>query len=109
MIEQLIHHENEQIANEVTGILMDEEKHTLSDWERKGIFVVETSKILPKLVTEAILNTRRVLIERKIIEIMNEAKAQNQPAQKSATIDLELISKYTGLKQLLFEKLNRVI
>lgn len=104
MIEQLIHHENEQIANEVTGILMDEEKHTLSDWERKGIFVVETSKILPKLVTEAILNTRRVLIERKIIEIMNEAKAQ-----KSATIDLELISKYTGLKQLLFEKLNRVI
>ncbi|MDG2194691.1 MAG: DNA primase [Polaribacter sp.] len=104
MIEQLVHHKNEQIANEVTGILMDEEKHTLSDWERKGIFVVEISKILPKLVTEAILNTRRVLIERKIIEIMNEAKSQ-----KSATIDLELISKYTGLKQLLFERLNRVI
>jgi len=104
VVEQLINHENEQIANEVTGILMDEEKYALSDWERKGIFITEISKVLPKLVTEVILNMRRILIERKINEIMDDAKSQ-----KSAVINLELITNYTGLKKRLFEKLNRVI
>ncbi|NVK53962.1 MAG: DNA primase [Flavobacteriaceae bacterium] len=104
-IEQLIHHQNKEIASEVTGILMDEEKYTLSDWERKDIFVTETKKILPKLVTDAILNLRRVLIERKIKEIMDEAKL----AKESTTLDLELISNYTMLKKRLFEKLNRVV
>jgi DNA primase len=104
VVEQLINHENEQIANEVTGILMDEEKYALSDWERKGIFITGINKILPKLVTEVILNLRRILIERKINEIMDEAKSQ-----KSTVINLELITSYTGLKKRLFEKLNRVI
>ena len=104
VVEQLINHENEQIANEVTGILMDEEKYALSDWERKGIFITGINKILPKLVTEVILNLRRILIERKINEIMDEAKSQ-----KSTVINLELITNYTGLKKRLFEKLNRVI
>jgi DNA primase len=103
-ISSLIHHENKEIANEVTSILMDEEKYTLSEWERKNIFVTETIKILPKLVTDAILNLRRILIERKINEIMKEAQNKN-----SVDVDLELISNYTGLKKRLFEKLNRVI
>ena len=103
-ISQLINHENKEIANEVTGILMDEEKYTLSEWQRKNIFVTETISILPKLVTDAILNLRRILIERKIIEIMKDAQNDN-----SESLDLELISNYTGLKKRLFEKLNRVI
>ena len=103
-INSLINHENKQIANEVTGILMDEEKYTLSEWERKNIFVTETINVLPKLVTDAILNLRRILIERKINEIMKEAQNEN-----SVNVDLELISNYTGLKKRLFEKLNRVI
>ncbi|WP_347175458.1 DNA primase [Polaribacter uvawellassae] len=103
-ISSLIHHENKEIADEVTSILMDEEKYTLSEWERKNIFVTETIKILPKLVTDAILNLRRILIERKINEIMKEAKNND-----SVNVDLELITNYTGLKKRLFEKLNRVI
>ena len=103
-ISSLINHENKEIANEVTGILMDEEKYTLSEWERKNIFVTETINVLPKLVTDAILNLRRILIERKINEIMKEAQNEN-----SSNVDLELISNYTGLKKRLFEKLNRVI
>ena len=103
-ISNLIHHENKEIADEVTSILMDEEKYTLSEWERKNIFVTETINILPKLVTDAILNLRRILIERKINEIMKEAQDEN-----SKNVDLELITNYTGLKKRLFEKLNRVI
>jgi DNA primase len=83
---------------------MDEEKYTLSEWERKNIFVTETASILQKLVTEAILNLRRILIERKITEIMKESLKDN-----SIKVDLELISNYTGLKKRLFEKLNRVV
>ena len=103
-VEHLVNHKNKIVSNEVTNILMDEEKYELSDWERKDIYVTETKKILPKLVTDAVLNLRRVLIEKKILEIMNEAREQN-----SATLDLELITNYTDLKKRLFEKLNRVV
>ncbi|MDG1528959.1 MAG: DNA primase [Polaribacter sp.] len=103
-INSLTNHPNEEISNEVTSILMDEEKYTLSEWERKNIFVTETASILPKLVTDAILNLRRILIERKITEIMKESLKDN-----SIKVDLELISNYTGLKKRLFEKLNRVV
>ena len=103
-VDQLINHENELIANEVTGILMDEEKYAISNWESKGIYLTSINKILPKLVTEVILNLRRILIEKKINEIIEDVKSQ-----KTATIDLELITNYTELKKRLFEKLNRVI
>jgi DNA primase len=96
-------HENQDISSLVTNILMDEEKYSLSDWERKEIFVTETKKILPKLVSDAILNIRRVLIEEKIKEIIHEVQTQN------AALDLEEISNYTDLKKRLFEKLNRVV
>ncbi|WP_271406178.1 DNA primase [Tenacibaculum soleae] len=102
-IDQLIMHENQEISSLVTNILMDEEKYSLSDWERKEIFVTETIKILPKLVSDATLNLRRVLIEEKIKEMMHEVQTQN------AVLDLEEISNYTDLKKRLFEKLNRVV
>lgn len=103
-VEHLVNHENKIVATEVTNILMDEEKYELSDWERKDIYVTNIKKILPKLVSDAILNLRRVLIEKKINEIMQDAISQN-----STEVDLELITNYTGLKKRLFEKLNRVV
>ncbi|CAM1357089.1 MULTISPECIES: DNA primase [Tenacibaculum] len=103
VIDQLIMHENTNISSLVTNILMDEEKYTLSSWERKEVFVTETAKILPKLVTDAILNLRRVLIEKKIEGILQDIQ------EKQAVPDLEEISNYTELKKLLFEKLNRVV
>ena len=103
-VDHLINHENKVVANQVTNILMDEEKYELSDWGRKEVYVTDIKKILPKLVTDAVLNLRRVLIEKKIVEIMNEAKQAS-----SVPLDLELITNYTDLKKRLFEKLNRVI
>ena len=103
-IDQLTNHKNTDLANEVTNILMDEEKYSLSDWERKNIYVASIEKILPKLVTDAILNLRRVLIERKVAEIMHDAQAN-----PTKSIDLELVTNYTELKKRLFQKLNRVV
>lgn len=99
-----VHHSNPTIANMVTTILMDEEKYILSDWERKNIFVAETDEILPKLVTDAILNLRRVLIDKKISDLMTVGKES-----LTSSVDLEMVTNYTGLKKRLFEKLSRVV
>ncbi|CAM1340172.1 DNA primase [Tenacibaculum amylolyticum] len=103
-IERLVGNENPSISSLVTNILMDEEKYTLSDWERKEVFVTETAKILPKLVTDAILNLRRVLIETKINAIIKEAQEE-----EGQTPDFEEVTNYIELKKLLYEKLNRVV
>ena len=102
-IDRLINHQNTEVATLVTSVLMDEEKYALSDWERKEIYVTTTEKILPKLVNDAVFNLRRVLIEKKIKDILNEIQTQK------ITPDLELINNYTGLRTRLFDKLNRVV
>ncbi|MBS9773899.1 MAG: DNA primase [Tenacibaculum sp.] len=107
-IDKLISHENPNISSLVTDILMEEEKYTLSDWKRKEIFVTETIKILPKLVTDVILNLRRILIEKKIKEIMNEAKELTS-SEQNISVNLEEVINYTELKKKLFDKLNRVV
>ena len=99
-----INHENEEVGRAVTDILMDDEKYVLSDWLRKEIYVKGKDKNLSKLVMDAILNLRRILIELKIKELMDE----QQPEDESQTM-LEMIVNYTSLKKLLFEKLNRVV
>ncbi|CAL2090956.1 DNA primase [Tenacibaculum sp. 190524A05c] len=105
-IDRLIASDNTEVSSLVTNILMDEEKYELSDWERKEVFVTDISKILPKLVTDAILNLRRVLIEVKINAIIKEA--QEAEAEDQAP-DFEEVTNYIELKKLLYEKLNRVI
>lgn len=102
--EYFINHDNKDITSMVTEILMDDEKYELSDWERKNIFVTEAKEVLPKLVTDSILNLRRVLIDKKIKDLIKETQVNNQES-----IDLELINNYIGLKKKLYEKLLRVV
>jgi DNA primase len=97
-------HKDHKITSMVTEILMEDEKYALSDWERKNIFVTEAEEVLPKLVTDAILNLRRVLIDKKIKDLIKETQNQSQQP-----IDLELINNYTRLKKKLYEKLLRVV
>ena len=101
-INALVNHENQEIAGTVTSILMDEEesKYQLSDWEGQKIEV--KMAVLSKQVNDVVFNLRRVLIGKKIEELIKEASDE-------VAIDLETIKGYTGLKIRLFEKLNRVI
>jgi DNA primase len=103
-MESFINHSNPDISSIVTSILMDDEKYTLSDWKRKNIFVTESVEVLSKLVSDAILNLRRILIDKKIQQLINpsdEVASQN--------IDLEMIQNYTELKKRLYNKLMRVV
>ncbi|SHM97159.1 DNA primase [Polaribacter sp. KT 15] len=101
-IDALVNHKNSDISSTVTSIIMDEEKHQLSDWEGQNIEVKGALDILPKLVSDAVFNLRRVLIGKKIEDLIKEGS-------QDAAIDLETIKSYTGLKIRLFEKLNRVV
>lgn len=99
-----VNHHDAEIGQLVADILMEDEKHVLSNWMRKEIYVRAKDKSLSKLVMDAILNLRRILIELKIKELLEEQNEEedNQPM-------LEMVVNYTSLKKLLYEKLNRVV
>ena len=103
-LEKLVNHNNKNIAQTVTSILMDEEKHQLSNWEKKNIFVTSALEVLKKAVNDSIFNLRRVLIGEKINELLKEVKEESEKE-----IDLEMIKDYTNLRMRLFTKLNRVV
>lgn len=103
-MDAFINHEDSQVSSMVTSILMDDERYTLSDWERKNIFVTESEEVLPKLVTDAILNLRRILIDLKIKNLINQ-----DDASQITSSDLEMVQNYTGLKKRLYTKLMRVV
>lgn len=102
-VDALVNHSNNEIARLVTSILMDDEKHVLSNWERKNIIIKSKESDLSKMVLDAIYNLRRVLIEQKINSLIVEIN-QNERDQI-----LETVVNYTQLKQRLFERLNRVM
>jgi len=110
-VDLFTNHEDVDISAIVTDILMEEERHILSSWEKHDIFVKDKESYLPKLVMDVLYNLRRLLIAEKI----HSLKVDLQTGQASATeiLDnrdtLESIRDYTALKQLLYEKLNRVI
>ena len=103
-MEAFINHPNTNISSIVTSILMDDEKYTLSDWERKNIFVTDSEEVLSKLVTDAILNLRRILIDKKIQQLINPKEGASVE-----NTDLEMIQNYTELKKRRYSKLMRVV
>jgi len=103
-VDMLVNHENNEVANLVTTILMDDERHVLSNWERKDIFIRSKKSDLPKMVLDAIYNIRRILIEQKINSLIAEVGIEEERDKI-----MESIINYNNLKQRLFERLNRVV
>lgn len=103
-LDWLTSHEDIEVASEVTNILMDDERYMLSDWESKEIEVTKKTDVLQKLVQDAILNLRRVLIELKVKELMEDVAVEEKRMEA-----MQEVMSYTGLKTLLFEKLHRVL
>lgn len=104
-------HTDQDIAATVTDILMEEERYVLSSWEKHDIFVKDKQSYLPKLVMDVLYNLRRLLIAEKITALKTDLQADGEGTSemKDNRDTLESIRDYTALKQLLFEKLNRVI
>jgi len=105
LVDAFVNHSNIDISNLVTNILMDDEKYTLSDWERKEVTVKSKESKLPKMVFDSIYNLRRILIKLKInslsfIDYKNEDERQQ---------NMETVVNYIKLNALLFDRLNRVV
>ncbi|HEY9169627.1 MAG TPA: DNA primase [Lutibacter sp.] len=103
-VDKLVNHDNVEVANLVTTILMDDERHVLSNWERKEIYIRSKKSDLSKMVLDAIYNMRRILIEQKINSLITEIGVE-----KERDKILESIVDYNNLKTRLFERLNRVV
>src|SRR5690606_37761716 len=95
-----------QMASAVSQFLMDDEKYTLSNWERKEIYVKTKEKSIAQMVSETILNLRRHLVSKKINELSLALKQEDNPDTEAG---LQEIVDYISLKKVLSQKLNRVL
>ena len=96
-----------EIAAGITNILMEEERHILHDWERMQIIVKTKEKTIAQIVNETIFSLRRYLVTKKIDELSETLKTEEEDLDNEAV--LQEILAYVKLKQLLSQKLNRVI
>ncbi len=96
---------NQDLAIEVTSILMDDERYNLHDWERNNIIAKVKEDTVAQLVSQTILNLRCFLIDKKVLEFQKETL---EPDSDSRVI-MEDVKDYLSLKMLLSRKLGRVI
>ncbi|WNH14378.1 DNA primase [Thalassobellus suaedae] len=94
------------MSNEITTILMDDERYALDDWNRMNIFPKEKMHSVAQLVSETILSLRCFLIDQKVKEFQQETLQNNSNTNRNI---LEEVKDYSGLKMLLSRKLNRVL
>ena len=102
-IENFINDLDSSSSKIVSDILINDEKYQLHDWERKNIYVKKIGSELSQLVNETILNMRRFLIDKKIIELQ---EFQKEGGENDV---LEEVMSYYRLKKVLSAKLNRVV
>lgn len=96
-----------EIAGEVSGILMDEERLYMHDWQRKDIFVKDKNQNIGALVMETLVSLRWHLLSKQIAKLSLEV--QNEKDDDDNIEILQEVSGLWGLKQLCAEKLGRVI
>ncbi|TPV31980.1 DNA primase [Paucihalobacter ruber] len=104
-IKDFIQQLDQDMAHEVVSILMEEEKYTLHDWERKQIIPKTKTQSLSQLVTQTILSLRCFLIDKKVKNYQYETTLENSSNQSI----LEDVKDYLGLKMLLSRKLGQVV
>jgi DNA primase len=92
------------VAQEITTILMNDERHNLHDWERKSIFPKGKEHTIAQLVSETILNLRCHLISKKIDELLKDTKEDIKEHHKNI---LEEVMSYKKLDNLLSRKLQK--
>ncbi|MEY8848018.1 DNA primase [Psychroserpens sp. XS_ASV72] len=96
---------NQDLAEEVTTILMEDERYDLHDWERNNIIPKEKNHGIAQLVNQTILTLRCYLIDKKVAEYQNETLRENTNSKAI----LEDVKDYLSLKMLLSRKLGKVV
>ena len=94
-----------ELSSLVSTILMEEEKYTLHQWDKKNIFVKTREQQIGLMVTETILSLRKHLVNRKIESLQAEME---KPEEQHKAL-LEEVMSYYQLRRLVSNKLNRVL
>jgi len=89
----------------LSEMMMENEKYQLHNWEKKNIFVQSPKEKIVQSVTQTILTLRRYLIGQKITALTHDLETTSE---ETADV-LEEISMYNELRQLVSQKLSRVI
>ncbi len=105
-IENFVHTIDQSLTNEVTTILMEDERYSLSDWERNNIFPKGKIENLDQLVIQTILYLRCHLIKKKIDELSEKTK--EQLSEQHIEIIREVVD-YKKLDNLLSRKLGKTL
>ena len=105
-IDTFINHLKPDLSQEVTSIIMENEKNQLHDWKRQEIFVIDKSEVDPREVMETILNLRRFLIRKKVQDLSEIIRDQKDEVDRELMIET---MEYNGLEVLISNKLNRVL
>ncbi|WP_419212441.1 DNA primase [Maribacter sp. X9] len=96
----------QEMANQVSSILMEEERYMLHNWERKDIFPKKKEIGIAQLVSETILTLRCFLIKRRMDTLQKTTEGKLETDHREV---LEEIMNYIHLNKLLNQKLNRVL
>jgi DNA primase len=105
-IEQYLMHLNPDFAQEVTDILMSDEKVVLHNWEGQNIFPKTKDKTISQYVSETILTLRWYLVDR----IIEEIKSSISSEPDSDNIEpLSMAMDYSKLINSFSKKLGRVM
>jgi DNA primase len=91
---------------EVSDLLLEDELHTLHDWERKNIYIKNKKANLARWVHEVILRFRCQLIDEKVAALQSDT-AEDIDSHHGEL--LEEIVQYHKLKTVLSGRLNRVV
>ncbi|MCD0467886.1 DNA primase [Flavobacterium sp. ENC] len=104
-LEQYLMRLQPDFAQEVTDILMEDEKVSLHNWEGQNIFAKDKQAGIAQYVTETIMSMRWYLVD-KIIE---ELKSSIQPDNSDNTELLSMVVDYSKLVNAFSKKLGRVM
>ncbi len=96
---------DQEMISQISTILMEEEKYTLHNWERKDIYPKEKDAGIAQLVSETILTLRCFLIKKRMAVLQKDT----EDGQGDHRETLEEIMNYISLNKLLNKKLNRVL
>ena len=104
-LEQYLMRLQPEFAQEVTDILMEDEKVSLHNWEGQNIFAKDKQASIAQYVSETILSIRWFLVDR----IIEELKSSIQPDNSDNTELLSMVVDYSKLVNSFSKKLGRVM
>jgi DNA primase len=104
-IENYLKHLPDQFAQEVTDILMEDERVTLHKWDDQNIFVKQKSETVSQHTSEIIISMREYLINKLILDLMSEFVEKPDSDQEELKI---LINDYNKLKVNLTGTIGRI-